>query len=235
MNRLALRQVTARQAQATRALGAGVSAAFHARGLAGELCLVPLSAQAAAAPGTWFDSAIGPLHLSDAGAVLSLLGELPVSVAGAPQAWYWQALSQQLSPLIAESLSPLSMRESAPQAEAQLRCTLRVRLGEEIVHAQLATSAETLLDWLQAPLWQPRRRPFPATLELHEPLIVGLCELSGEQLATLRPGDVVIPSEARFDCDGHGVVTLAERRWIAQTQACGARLLLNLEADSHDQ
>ena len=234
MSRLVLREVSPLLAQASRALGGGMQAAFQARGLPGDLSLAPLSAEAADMPGTWFDTAIGPLHLSDASALLSLLGELPVSVTGEPQAWYWQALSQQMCPVIAEYLSPLSMLRPAPSVTAEIRCAIRVGLGDEVVHAQLGCSAATLLDWLQAPIWQPRQCAFPASLGLREPLILGLCELSYEQLASLRPGDVVLPSEERFDCEGRGAVTLAERRWTAQTRACGTRLLLNLEGDTHE-
>lgn len=234
MNRLVLREVSPLLAQAGRALGAGMSAAFRARGMPGEICLLPLSPDAPDTPGTWIDSAIGPLHITDAGALLSLLGELPVSVTGEPQAWYWAALSQQLSPFIAESLSPLSMLQTDSSPVAEIRCAIRVELGEEVVYAQLCSSASTLLNWLQAPGWQPQQRPFPASLSMRQPLVLGLCELTWEQLASLRPGDVVLPSEERFDCDGRGVLALAEQRWIAQAQACGARLLLTLEADTHE-
>lgn len=234
MNRLALRTLSPLQAKASRALGAGMHTSFQARGLPGELCLTPLSPDAPDMPGTWVASAIGPLRLSDAGAVLSLLGELPVSVEGEPQAWYWEALSQHLSPVIAAHLSPLAMLQPAPPAAAEIRCAIRVQLGEEVVRAQLGSSASTLLDWLQAPIWRPRQRPLPTSLGIREPLILGLCELSYEQLTSLRPGDVVLPCEERFDCEGRGLVTLAQRSWVAQTQACGTRLLLNLQGDADE-
>lgn len=234
MSALGLRQLAPLQAQASRALGVGLSATFQARGLSGELRVTPLPAETQAAPGTWFDSALGALHLSDAGALLSMLGELPVSVAGDSQAWYWQVISQQLSPLISTCLAPLSMRESAPSGDLQMRCALRVTLGEEVAHGQLTAAAGTLLQLLQAPFWHPLHRPFPAALQVHEPLILGRCELTLEQLASLRPGDVVVPSDPHFDCDGQGVLALAGQRWRAQTTACGTRLLLNLEIDGHE-
>lgn len=234
MTALALRQLAPLQAQASRALGVGLSASFQARELNGELRVMPLPAETQAATGTWFDSALGPLHLSDAGALLSLLGELPVSVAGEPQAWYWQVISQQLSPVINNCLAPLSMRESAPSGNLHMRCALRVTLGEEVAHGQLTAAAGTLFELLQAPFWRPLHRPFPAALQVHEPLTLGRCELTVEQLASLRPGDVVVPGEPHFDCEGQGVLTLAGQSWRAKTTACGTRLLLNLEIDGHE-
>ncbi len=236
MIKLALRPVSPQLAQATRALGAGVTTTFTARGMQGELCLLPLSPDASEQPGTWLNSALGPLHISDAGALLSLLGELPVTVAGETQNWYWQLISQRLSPVLAECLSPLSILEIEAPMAAEIRYAAKVSLGEEALHTQLASSASTLLNWLQASTWRQRHRIFPASLSIRIPLALGLTELTYEQLGSLRPGDVVVPSQERFNCEGTGVVDLAGRYWNAQTRTCGKRLLLNLatEINNHE-
>lgn len=231
---LALRAVSPHLAQATRALGAGVSTVFTARGMQGELCLMPLAPDAPEELGTWINSAIGPLRISDAGALLSLLGELPVTVAGETQNWYWQLLSQRLSPVIAQCLSPLSILETDAPTAAEIRYAAQVSLGEEALYTQVTSSASTLLNWLQASTWRLRHRPSPEALSIRVPLALGITELSYEQLGSLRPGDVVLPSEERFNCDGSGIVDLAGQRWKAQMKTHGPRLLLNLEADTND-
>lgn len=234
MIRLAMRTLSPQLAQATRALGVGVSSIFTARGLQGKLNLLPLSPEAPKEPGTWFNSALGPLCISDAGALLSLLGELPVTVKGETQSWYWQLLSQRLSPVIADCLSPLSMLETAGPMAAEIHYAAHVSLGEESLYSQVASSASTLLNWLQASTWQQRYQPFPMALNIEVPLTLGITQLTYQQLYSLRPGDVVLPSEARFDCHGAGIVDLAGRRWKAQTQTSGQRILLNLETEMNN-
>ncbi len=91
MSALRLRKVDALLAQATRALGAGRRLGFSARGQHAELSLLPQHEDARIpADGVWLNTAVGPLLLSDAEALLSLLGEVPLTLGGEYQAWYWQ-------------------------------------------------------------------------------------------------------------------------------------------------
>ena len=98
MSALSLRRVDHRFAQATRQLGQGLTLGFSAQSLMGELTLRPVTPGTFASnDGVWLRSAVGLLRLSDASAVLSLLGNAPAVLQGTHQPWYWQFLNQQLS------------------------------------------------------------------------------------------------------------------------------------------
>lgn len=230
MRRLPLRQLPADLAQASRALGAGVALAFSARGLDGELQLLPAlpGSAAVAADASWLESAVGPLCLSDAGAVLSLLGELPVTLGGDEQLWYWQLLSQQLSPALAASLQLLAPAAQAPEDGPLLHARVHVRLGAEQLWAALAAPPQSWLNWLQAPAWRRLHSAVHEQLKLQFPVELGQLQLSAEQLASLQPGDIVLPTQTLFDCAGQGALNLAQQRWGAQLSAHGERLFLNL-------
>ncbi|GAB0065909.1 hypothetical protein IBA8402_16700 [Pseudomonas syringae] len=65
------------------------------------------------------------------------------------------------------------------------------------------------------------------------PLIVGELSLTREQIASLRPGDVVLPARCRFDSAGQGSVTLAGRQWAARTDQQAQHLFLQLSHEEH--
>ncbi|WP_437883131.1 type III secretion system protein [Pseudomonas sp. LRF_L74] len=234
MNAVPRRHLSAEYAQASRALGAGVAMPFTAHGRDGELRLTPLPAATSVADGVWLGSAIGAFCLSDADAILSLLGELPVSTAGAHQDWYWPVVSQRLAGVIADSLSPLAPLAEEPPTAQPMRCRIEVTLGDEGVHGQLSTSAETLLAWLQAPMWRAIRRPSPESLRLCTPWVLGELQLTLEQLASLRPGDVVLPTTMHVDSLGTGQLALAGSHWSIQARPEDARLFLTLTGQGND-
>lgn len=233
MNALYLRKVDPLLARATRELGAGQSLAFHSQGQHGELTLLPLVAESdVAAIGVWLNSAVGALCLSDAEALLSLLGDAPLTLAGEQQSWYWQFFNQRLSPTIAALLAPLEPLFDSP-AQASFGCRIQARLAEESVHAHLHTTPETLLRLLSCAPWKARQRPVDETWSVTTPLIIGELSLTLNQLASLRPGDVVLPARCDFDSTGQGRLALGARHWAAHADSQAHHLFLRLSHEEH--
>jgi len=234
MNPLSLRRIDQRFAQATRQLGQGLTLGFSAQGLMGELTLRPVTyGTFASNDGVWLRSAIGLLRLSDASAVLSLLGDVPAVLQGTHQPWYWQFLNQQLSAPIAALLAPIQpVEEDSCKLAAEVQCRLHVRLGTESVHALLATDPDTLLRLLTGAPWQAHQSPMGDDWQISHPLVIGQLSLTLEQLASLRPGDVVLPGHCHFDSEGNGRLDLAGRIWEVGIEAHAQRLTLRL---SHEE
>ncbi|OUM06932.1 type III secretion system protein [Pseudomonas syringae] len=233
MNALRLRKVDPLLAQATRELGAGQQLPFIARGQNAELTLLPWLAETGQQPvGVWLNTAVGPVCLSDAEALLSLFGDIPLTLAGEQQAWYWQFFNQRLSPVIADLLAPIEPLIDG-QAEPTLGCRIQVRLADQQVHAHLHTTPETLLRLLRAARWQARQQPVDESWPVTTPLIIGELSLTLDQLASLRPGDVVLPARCRFDSAGQGALTLAGRQWAAQAAPDAQHLYLRLSHEEH--
>ena len=228
MKKLNLRPVEPLLAKASRALGGGQRLSFTAQGQRGELRLLPCRQQSAPqATGVWLSSAVGPLCLDDAEALLSLLGELPLTLGSEQQAWYWQVFNQQLSPDIAELLAPIESFHGEPPASS-LACRIQLRLGQQHIYASLHSAPETLLRLLQAGPWQALQRNLEDSWPVPSALILGELSLSLQQLASLRPGDVLLPSACHFDSQGHGQLKLAGRNWTAQTHNSGQQMFLQL-------
>ena len=248
---LTLRKISADVAEASRLLGAGLSCGYTARGQRGELSLrlipdddrAPLVAPASsrsASSLTWFDSAIGPFALSDAEAVLSLLGELPVTLGGDHQPWYWQLVNQRMNTELAELLCPLrplsditalSACGESPN-DAPMTCRLHVRLGLQVLHAQLCADARVMLQLLGTHHWRPHRQNVAQDWPIRQPLVLGELSLSLDQLASLQPGDVLLPSLCHFDEEGGGRVQLAGRQWAVQTDSRAEQLYVRF---SHEE
>lgn len=251
---LQLREVSADVAEASRLLGAGVSCSYTAQGQRGELTLrliaddanrdgPPLAGPASAGTRsslTWFDSAIGPFALSDAEAVLSLLGELPVTLGGEHQPWYWQLVNQRLNTELAELLCPLRplsditalpVDDQRPDT-APMTCRLHLRLGSQVLHAQLCADARVMLQLLGGHHWQPHRQNVAQDWPIRQPLVLGELSLSLDQLASLQPGDVLLPSLCHFDEEGGGRLQLAGRQWAVQTDSRAEQLYVRF---SHEE
>lgn len=233
MSALNLRKVDALLARATRMLGAGQRLSFSAQGYNAELTLLPLLAETnTRTSGVWLSSAVGALCLTDAEALLSLLGDIPLTLQGEQQAWYWQFFNQRLSPTIAALLAPIEPLFDSP-ATVTVGCRIQVQLAEQTIHAQLHTTPDTLLRLLRAAPWQARHQPLDETWQVTTPLIIGELTLTLEQLASLRPGDVVLPARCQFDGAGKGHLALAGRHWVAHTVGQAQHLFLRLSHEEH--
>lgn len=232
MTPLKLRQVDALQARVSRELGAGQRLSLRARDQDAELTLLPpLIATNLPAAGVWLNSAVGALCLTDAEALLSLLGDTPLTLQGEHQAWYWQLFNQRLSPTIAALLAPIEPLPDSPTT-ATVGCRLQVRRAGQTVHAHLYATPATLLQLLRAAPWQARQQPLGETWQVTLPWVIGELALTVEQLSSLRPGDVVLPALCQFDSVGQGHLALAGRRWAAQASERAQQLFLQL---SHEE
>jgi type III secretion protein Q len=234
MNALTLRKVDSTSALLSRCLGRGVSLHFGVQGKHGTLSLLPFIAGGAAEPQMyWFNSAAGVFGLSDAEAILTLLGELPVTLAGEFQPWYWQVLNQQMSPAVAELLCPLEpLSDITALPAAVMTCRIQVKLGAQSLHGLFRADATTLLRMLDAAPWQAHRQPPDDNGLITQPLELGHLSLTLAQLASLQPGDVLLPSLCHFDSDGKGRLQLGGRQWAVQTDSHQGRLSVQL---SHEE
>lgn len=233
MKPLKLRQVSTLQARVSRELGAGQRLSFRTRDQDAELTLVPpLTTTDVPAPGVWLNSAVGALCLTDAEALLSLLGDTPLTLQGEHQAWYWQFFNQRLSPTIAALLAPIEPLLDSPTA-ATIGCRLQVRRAGQTVHAHLHATPDTLLRLLRAAPWQARQQPLGDAWQVTTPLVIGELALTVEQLNSLRPGDVLLPALCQFDSGGHGHLALAGRRWAVQASDRAPQLFLQISHEEH--
>jgi len=244
MSALTLRKVDAASAQFSRRLGAGASLAFSAQGQEGELTLRPFTDPHGVQPASCgFSSAIGVFELSDAEAMLTLLGDLPVTLAGAHQPWYWNLLNQRLGPVIAELLSPLEPLSditalSAVADGAALSCRLHVRLGTQSLHGVIRADTKVLLRLLDGAGWVPHCLELDEQWPIDAALELGHVSLSLAQLTSLQPGDVLMPTHCHFDSNGNGRLQLGGRQWAVQTDSDDRQLYVRLsheEAREHDQ
>jgi type III secretion protein Q len=254
VNPLKLREVSSDVAKATRLLGAGMSCGYTAQGQRGELTLqsmpnaitreqsslIPPALDVHSLSLTWFDSAVGRFALSDAEAVLSLLGELPVTLGGDHQPWYWQLVNQRISKELAELFCPLRPLSNSTALStdgeslcpAPMTCQVRLRLGPQILHAQLLADAGVMFQLLSRDEWRPHRQNVASDWPIRHSLVLGELALSLDQLASLKRGDVVLPSLCHFNDEGSGRVQLASRQWAVQTQSCEQQLYVRF---SHEE
>lgn len=234
MNALTFRQIDPHAAHFSRQLGAGATLAFSAQGLPGELTLRPMTAETTEPHSlTWFDSALGILGLSDADALLSLLGELPVTLSGDPQPWYWQALNQRFSPVIAELLSPLvPLSTDTALPTAAVTCRIQLQWGDQCLHGVIRATADVLLRVLQGADWRRHRQALDEQWPVRQPLELGELSLSLAQLASLQPGDVLLPTLSHFHSDGQGRLNLGGRQWAVHTDSDERQLYVRL---SHEE
>lgn len=230
MSALTLRKVDSTTAHLTRRLGSGVSLPFSMQGQHSTLSLLPLLAEPMAEPEIcWFDSAPGPVGLSDAEALLTLLGELPVTLAGDFQPWYWQVLNQRMSPEVAELLCPLApLSDITALPAAVMTCRIQVQRGAQSLHGLFRADAGTLLRILEAGAWQSHRQTLDDQWPTTQPLELGHLSLTWAQLTSLQPGDVLMPSLCHFDSDGNGRLQLGGRQWAVQTDSHQGRLSVQL-------
>ncbi|MFK3798848.1 type III secretion system protein [Pseudomonas sp. NPDC088444] len=238
MNPVTLRTIDSTAAHFSRRLGMGASLTFNAQGLPGELTLRPQRLpDGDQTPFQTFNSALGVFSLSEAETLLSLLGELPVTLTGEHQPWYWQVLNQHFSPVIAELLSPLEPLSgntalSTVDEAAGVSCRMALRLGHQTVHGVLRASADVLLRWLDGADWKVHRAQADEHWPVDTPLELGRLSLTLEQLASLQPGDVVLPTLSHFDSDGHGRLQLGGRQWAVQTDSHDRQLYVRF---SHEE
>jgi type III secretion protein Q len=224
---LQLRQVSQAQARTSLRLASEPWMAFAVQGQVARLAIKASRRAPAADSLHWFDSALGPLGLSDAQPVLNALSSCPAFInASAEDSWLWPLYNAGLSP----DLSPIlgTLEPSPPPSEtAWVYCELTLQFDEGRIDSVLALSADALAHWLDQPVWNAKPLPDHSGLTLSFALRLGRLSLPRQSLAALRPGDVICPSEADFDTAGFGVLNMGPR--LVQVRVCEQPDRLQLE------
>lgn len=181
------------------------------------------------APTLQLSSRHGPVYLSNADALLSLWGDMPVITTGDTQAWYWQLVNHRFAPVLQELFSPLQPSNEASLEPAELiNCQLCTERAGETVWAVLKCSAETLLCLFQAAPWQFSQHRLPESWAVVRPLIVGRVSLTASELRSLHEGDVLLADDGSFDTSGYGRMLLGDRLWAVNTERQNDHLQLRL-------
>lgn len=240
MIKLSLRRMSHTAALARLTLGRGRVLECDSGGEHISITLSPLNPCGSSVDEEWMglSSRHGPLLLTQAGALLSLCGELPVVTAGPRQAWYWQLINQQLAPVISELLAPLEPLADVPTLVDRQDCRVLIERGGEKAYGVLSLGAESLLQLLDHVQWRFIERAVPGHWGISHPVVVGRLDLSINQLRSLRPGDVLLPVEAVFDVGGRGQLSLGNRQWRVDSEGGHDQLQLRLiheEGNSHGQ
>ncbi|MET0612408.1 MAG: FliM/FliN family flagellar motor switch protein [Pseudomonas caspiana] len=226
---LPLRQVSHVQARLSRKLASEPWMAFNVEGQAGRLTLKASRRAPETAALHYFDSALGPLGLVDAQPVLTAWSSCPVFLsADADDGWLWPLYNAGLSAELAAVLGTLKPLPASEPAQADwVYCEMTLQLSQGRVDSVLAVSAPALADWLDQPTWNVNPPRDHSGLTLAFALRLGSLNLPRQTLETLRPGDVLCPTEADFDTAGLGVLTLGQRR--LQVRVCEQPERLQLE------
>ncbi|VEB99357.1 Type III secretion protein hrcQa [Cedecea lapagei] len=219
MKRLTFTAQSPDEARLRRWTGSGWRLPFSVEGTSGELYLLPSgSATQTTTQSGAFRCAAGTLIFSDPLPVLGLMADCPAlpGVSTEENAWYWPYFSQQLSPQLAELFEFLQPAEEQEKPDITLR--LEVCLGTERASTLLSLSWATLHQLTQYAGWQRRTVPLNPDLGLQLPLTVGKLQLSAGYVRALAVGDLLLPTEAFFSPEGHGVMPLARRQFQVQLE-----------------
>ncbi|UXZ94930.1 FliM/FliN family flagellar motor switch protein [Pseudomonas phytophila] len=232
---LPLRQVSHVQVRLSRKLAGEPWMAFNVEGQTGHLTLKASRRAPIAAELQCFDSALGTFGLSDAQPVLNAWSSCPGFAgavgsvkADADEDWLWPLYNAGLSAELAAVMGTLKPLPVSETAKADwVYCEMSLQLSQGRVDSVLAVSAPALADWLDQPAWNVNPPRDHSGLTLAFALRLGSLNLPRQTLETLRPGDVLCPTEADFDTAGFGVLTLGQRR--LQVRVCEQPERLQLE------
>lgn len=220
---LPLRQVSHVQARLSRKLAVEPWMTFSVEDQTGRLTLKASRRAPVAGELQCFDSALGTIGLSDAQPVLNAWSSCPafagfVSAGAGVEAdpddgWQWPLYNAGLAEELATVLGTLKPLPASETAQADwVYCEMTLQLSQGRVDSVLAVSAPALADWLDQPAWNVNPPRDHSGLTLAFALRLGSLNLPRQTLQSLRPGDVLCPTEADFDTAGFGVLTLGQRR-----------------------
>ncbi|AMZ73786.1 MULTISPECIES: type III secretion system cytoplasmic ring protein SctQ [Pseudomonas] len=227
---LVLPTVGSEDATARRLLGIGVRLPFEVAGETGLLELTPGGVAAGSTPCV-LACAHGVFTLDEAGAVLSLFGECPVVLPAEPgpdDTWFWSLFQQALSEPLRQVFG--FIKPAAGPAVQGIACRLDVRVGAARVTSHLEMTGATLLGLLRTDPWQRLAAPVIEGFALRVPLELGHLALAAGQVATLRPGDVLVPQTPLFDSSGQGLIRLGRHCLQVRVHSRAAPLRLTLLA-----
>lgn len=212
MSSLKLPVVDSTMVDALRQLGRGLRMPYQVAGQHGELIVEPGIAPTRQAS-FGFETARGVLAFGEPGAVLSLLGDCPVTLAARgndPDAWFWALFQHQLSPQVQSLLGFLRLREDV--GPAALNCRLTVKLGASRVVDCLTLAPDTFLALCAAGPWQPLAESLAPEFALSLSLLLGRSQLLVRQVNSIRPGDVLLLDQAMFKPCGDGHLNVGRHR-----------------------
>ncbi|NVZ19378.1 FliM/FliN family flagellar motor switch protein [Pseudomonas costantinii] len=197
---------------ARRKLGRGLRLPFQVAGQNGELLLEPGRSPAGAKP-LCFETACGVLALAEAGPVLSLLGECPVTLAPSgndPQSWFWALFQHHLSPQVSALLGYVRLVEVA--RPLGFGCQVSVTLGASRVVGFVWLTPGSFLTLCEAGPWRSVAASMAAQFQLTIAVLLGHLQLSVAQVRSLRAGDVLVLEQAFFQAQGVGHLQVGRQR-----------------------
>jgi len=209
---LTLPQVKHDVAAARRKLGRGLRLPFRVAEQNGELLLEPGRPPTGAKP-LCFETACGVLALAEAGPVLSLLGECPVTLAHSgndPQSWFWALFQHHLSPQVSALLGAVRLVEVA--RPLGFGCRVSVTLGASRVEGFMWLTPGSFLALCEAGPWRSAAASIAAQFQLTIAVPLGRLQLSVAQMRSLRAGDVLVLEQASFQTQGTGHLQVGRQR-----------------------
>lgn len=213
---------------ARRRLGRGLRLGFQVADQNGELRLEPGRAPTRA-EAVCFETACGVLALAQAGPVLSLLGDCPVTLAPSgndPDSWFWAVFQHHLSPQVSALLGPVRLLETdRPEG---FGCRLCVSLGTSRVDSYVWLTPDSFLALCEAGAWRAVAEPLPAQLQLAIAVTLGRLHLLIAQVRGLRTGDVLVPEQTFFQAQGSGYLQVGKQRLHGCIDDAGGALCLTL-------
>lgn len=212
MPSLALPVITGDTVAARRRLGCGLSLSFQVAAERAELRLEP-GRSPVKGEVMCFETARGVLALAEAGPVLSLLGECPVTLAKTgndPDSWFWALFQHHLSPQVRALLGYVRLLKT--ERPTGFGCQLSVTLGASRIVGYVWLTPNSFLALCEAGAWRAIAAPLPETFRLMLAVTLGRMQLPIAQVRGLRPGDVLVLEQLLFDARGTGYVPLGRRR-----------------------
>ena len=193
-------------------LGRGLRLAFQVAGQGGELRLEPGRAPASD-EALCFETVCGVLSFAQAGPLLSLLGECPVTLAKSgndPDSWLWALFQQHLSPQVRALVGYMRLLET--ERPKGFGCRLSVTLGASRVMGYMWLTPQSFLALCDAGPWRTTAAPLPAAFQLAIAVTLGRVSLSVAQARSLRVGDVLVLDQIFYSAQGSGYVQVGRQR-----------------------
>lgn len=197
---------------ARRRLGRGLRLPFTVAGQAGELLIEPGRAPAGG-KALCFETVCGVLALVEAGPLLSLLGECPVTlsqVGNDPDSWFWALYQYHMSPQVRALLGYVRLLET--DRPKGFGCRLSVTQGASRVEGYLWLTPQSFLALCEAGPWRATAAALPAPFQLAIAVTLGRVQLPIAQVRGLRTGDVLVLGPYFFSAQGSGYVQVGRQR-----------------------
>lgn len=212
MPMLTLTLINGETAAARRRLGCGLRLPFQVAGQDGELRLEPGHAPTDVEV-QCFETACGVLAFTEAGPLLSLLGECPVALASTgndPDSWFWALFQYHLSPQVSALLGSVRLLDA--ELPKGFGCRLCVSLGASRLESYVWLTPESFLALCEAGPWRSTAAPLPASFQLSIAVPVGRVQLPIAQVRSLQAGDVLVLEQTFFQAQGSGYVQVGKQR-----------------------